>query len=123
MKIPRCARNDNCVVVAAPSAVVVAVDLPVTILAAPTPLRFSMASLSQLAAVSFAIALAGAAAPAQQPATVPTPESVLGFAVGADFKLASYDESIAYFQKLAAASNRIRLVDVGRTSTGHPWTL
>ncbi|HEX5073818.1 MAG TPA: M14 metallopeptidase family protein [Gemmatimonadaceae bacterium] len=59
---------------------------------------------------------------AQQP-SIPTPESSLGFAVGADFKLATYDESIAYFQKLAASSNRIRLVDVGKTSTGHPWTL
>jgi len=58
-----------------------------------------------------------------QQASVPAPESSLGFAVGADFKLATYDESIAYFQKLAAASNRIRLVDVGKTSTGHPWTL
>src|SRR6187431_838437 len=58
-----------------------------------------------------------------QHATIPTPESSLGFTVGADFKLATYDESIAYFQKLAAASNRIRLVDVGKTSTGHPWTL
>jgi len=54
---------------------------------------------------------------------IPTPESSLGFPVGADFKLATYDESIAYFQKLAAASNRIRLVDVGKTSTGHAWTL
>ena len=58
-----------------------------------------------------------------QQGSVPTPESSLGFAVGADFKLATYDESIAYFQKLAAASNQIRLVDVGKTSTGHPWTL
>jgi len=58
-----------------------------------------------------------------QHATIPTPESSLGFTVGADFKLATYDESITYFQKLAAASNRIRLVDVGKTSTGHPWTL
>jgi len=58
-----------------------------------------------------------------QPAAIPTPESSLGFTVGADFKLATYDESIAYFQKLAAASNRIRLVDVGKTSTGHAWTL
>src|SRR5690242_3808952 len=54
---------------------------------------------------------------AQQPA-IPTPESSLGFTVGADFKLATYDESIAYFQKLASASSRIRLVDVGKTSTG-----
>jgi len=59
---------------------------------------------------------------AQQP-TIPTPESVLGFPVGADFRLASYDESIAYFQRLAAASNRIKLLDVGKTSTGHAWTL
>ena len=81
-----------------------------------------MASL-RLASVSFALAVTGASIPAQQPAGIPTPESVLGFPVGADFKLATYDESIGYFQKLAAASNRIRLVDVGKTSTGHTWTL
>ena len=57
-----------------------------------------------------------------QPA-IPTPESVLGFAVGADYKLATYDESITYFQRLAASSNRIKLMDVGKTSTGHAWTL
>ena len=56
-------------------------------------------------------------------AAIPTPESSLGFSVGADLKLATYDESIAYFQKLAAASNRIKLLDVGKTSTGHAWTL
>ena len=58
-----------------------------------------------------------------QSGAIPTPESVLGFPVGADFKLVTYDESIHYFQRLAAASNRIKLVDVGRTSTGHAWTL
>ncbi len=52
-----------------------------------------------------------------------TPESVLGFSVGADFKLVTYDESIRYFQRLAASSDRIRLVDVGRTSTNHEWWL
>ena len=61
--------------------------------------------------------------PAGAPPGVPTPESVLGFAVGADFKLATYDESIRYFERLAASSNRIKLVDVGKTSTGHAWTL
>ena len=54
---------------------------------------------------------------------VPTPESVLGFPVGADFKLARYEESIAYFQQLASASERIRLMEVGRTSAGRPWYL
>ncbi len=34
---------------------------------------------------------------------VPTPESVLGHQVGADFKLASYEDSLAYFRQLDAA--------------------
>ncbi|HEX2455056.1 MAG TPA: M14 metallopeptidase family protein [Vicinamibacterales bacterium] len=58
---------------------------------------------------------------ASQSSSLPTPESVLGFKPGADFKLATYDESIAYFQKLDAASDRMTLVEVGPTSTGHPW--
>ncbi len=61
--------------------------------------------------------------PLPHPLPLPTPESALGFTVGADFKLATYDESIAYFQRLAAANDRITLLDVGRTSTGHAWTL
>ena len=81
-----------------------------------------MSRLRLFGLVAAVCANASSLANAQQ-GSVPTPESSLGFAVGADFKLATYDESIAYFQKLAAASNRIRLVDVGKTSTGHPWTL
>ncbi len=78
------------------------------------------------AALVLALAVASLVAPAagraQQPA-IPTPESVFGFHVGADYHLIDYDASIAYFRQLAAASNRIRLVDVGVTATGHPWTL
>ncbi len=58
-----------------------------------------------------------------QPRAIPTPESVFGFAIGADFKLVSYDESIRYFQRLASASDRIKLLEVGKTSAGHAWTL
>ena len=47
---------------------------------------------------------------------VPTPESVLGSRVGADFFLATYDESINYFQRLDAASDRLEMREVGRTS-------
>ena len=75
-----------------------------------------------LAAGALAFVFAPRSALAQQSA-IPTPESVFGFRVGADFRLVDYDQSIDYFRKLAAASNRIRLVDVGVTSTGHPWTL
>jgi hypothetical protein len=54
---------------------------------------------------------------------VPTPESVLGFQPGADFHLASYEQSLEYFQALDAASDRVQLLEVGRTSFGRPWYL
>ncbi|NRA95978.1 MAG: hypothetical protein HRU14_07185, partial [Planctomycetes bacterium] len=54
--------------------------------------------------------------------SLPTPESVLGYKVGADYHLATYDESIGYFKKLAAASaGRLQLVDIGRTSEGRAF--
>ncbi|MCP3958834.1 MAG: hypothetical protein GY719_13355 [bacterium] len=56
-------------------------------------------------------------------AETPTPESVLGARVGDDFFLATYDESIAYFRQLAAASDRVELVRVGETSFGLDWYL
>jgi Zinc carboxypeptidase len=59
----------------------------------------------------------------QATASVPTPESVLGFEVGADFHLARYEESIAYFERLAAASDYVQLIRVGQTSEGRPWTV
>ncbi|UCG89429.1 MAG: hypothetical protein JSW71_15365 [Gemmatimonadota bacterium] len=52
---------------------------------------------------------------------IPTPESVLGFPVGADFRLASYDESIDYFRQMDAASDRLQLIEIGRTSEGREW--
>jgi hypothetical protein len=54
-------------------------------------------------------------------AQVPTPESVLGYKPGADFHLASYEDSLGYFRKLAASSNRIKLVNVGKTTQGRDW--
>ena len=52
---------------------------------------------------------------------MPTPASVLGHEVGADFELSSYEESLAYFEVLAEASDRVELHEVGRTSYGRPW--
>ncbi|MDT8368162.1 MAG: M14 family zinc carboxypeptidase [Longimicrobiales bacterium] len=49
---------------------------------------------------------------------IPTPESVLGHEVGADFVLATYEESMAYFAALDAASDRVMMRDVGTTSFG-----
>ena len=49
---------------------------------------------------------------------LPTPESVLGFRPGADYKLATYDQAVGYFKKLAAATRYMKLVEAGRTSQG-----
>jgi hypothetical protein len=65
----------------------------------------------------FALLVAAAAAVAQ----VPTPESVLGYKPGADFKLATYDDALGYFRKVAASSNRIKLVNIGKTTQGRDW--
>src|SRR3984885_6718633 len=54
-------------------------------------------------------------------AQVPTPESVLGHKPGDDFFLASYDESLGYFQKLAKATGKLKLVHVGKTTQGRDW--
>jgi hypothetical protein len=51
----------------------------------------------------------------------PTPQSVLGHKPGDDFYLATYEDSLGYFRKLAAASNRIKLVNVGKTTQGREW--
>jgi hypothetical protein len=56
-----------------------------------------------------------------QTAPLPTPESALGFTPGDDFKLADYDQSIDYLRRLDAASDRLRLVEIGPTSSGHRW--
>ncbi len=55
--------------------------------------------------------------------TIPTPESVLGHKPGDDFYLASYDDSRAYFRKLAETSNRIKIINVGKTTRGLDWEI
>jgi len=52
---------------------------------------------------------------------IPTPKETFGFNVGDDFKLATYEQSIAYFKKLDASSDLIELRLIGETSEGRPW--
>ena len=49
---------------------------------------------------------------------VPTPESVFGFRPGADYKLATYDQSVDYFKKLAASTKYMKILEAGKTSQG-----
>ena len=67
-----------------------------------------------------AVLFAAAASPSARAQHLPTPESVLGHTVGEDFYLATFEESLAYFEALASASDRVELVEVGRTSFGRP---
>src|SRR5438094_3948795 len=53
-------------------------------------------------------------------AAVPTPREHLGFTPGDDYKLADTAQIFSYFHKLAASSDRIRLVEFGKSSLGKP---
>src|SRR2546427_12387408 len=56
-----------------------------------------------------------------QTKSIPAPEDVLGFRPGDDRKLASWTKVVEYFQKLAAASDRLRFEEVGKSTMGAPF--
>ena len=49
---------------------------------------------------------------------IPSPKEHFGFEIGADYKLANYTQSEAYFKKVAAASDRVVMETAGKTSEG-----
>ncbi len=53
-------------------------------------------------------------------AATPTPKEHFGFTPGDDWKLADYPEISSYYRKLASLSDRLRLIDAGKTSEGKP---
>ncbi|MGI8567344.1 MAG: hypothetical protein ACR2LZ_12775, partial [Pyrinomonadaceae bacterium] len=56
-------------------------------------------------------------------ASVPSPESILGFRPGDDRKLASWAEVLDVFRKLDAASDRMMFEELGKTTLGAPFVL
>src|SRR4051794_1885806 len=52
---------------------------------------------------------------------IPAPESVLGFKIGEERKLAKWDQFVAYFQRLSETSDRIKLDTLGKTTLGRPF--
>src|ERR1700682_345379 len=56
-------------------------------------------------------------------AKIPTPSESLGFEVGADRKLADYRQIAAYFKELAAASPRVKIEVLGKTTLGEDMFL
>jgi hypothetical protein len=53
-----------------------------------------------------------------QAQNVPSPKSHFGFNIGDNYQLANYTQTEAYLQKLAAASNKMKLQSIGTTEEG-----
>ncbi|MGN7513560.1 MAG: M14 family zinc carboxypeptidase [Allomuricauda sp.] len=56
-----------------------------------------------------------------QNSSIPNPDDVIGFEIGSDFHLATYEQSIEYFKKLDAASDLVEMRETGKTSEGRTW--
>jgi hypothetical protein len=56
-----------------------------------------------------------------QTKSIPAPADILGFTPGDDRKLASWAKVVEYFQKLAAASDRVKFEEIGKTTMGAPF--
>jgi hypothetical protein len=78
--------------------------------------------LRRSAVLSAALVAAVLCLPTRMPAqAVPTPESVLGFTPGADRRLVEWPVLVDYYRRLAAASDRVELRELGRTTNGAPF--
>jgi murein tripeptide amidase MpaA len=87
---------------------------------AATPAAFTL-----LVVLAVAISLVAQSRSTPRPAAVPVPEpkDVFGFQPGADYKLASHEQIVEYFRMLDAASDRIVVEDIGKSSEGRPMIL
>ncbi len=56
-------------------------------------------------------------------AQIPKPSEIFGFEVGADYKLADYDQMLDYYEKLAASTDRVQMIDIGKSVMGRPMKL
>ena len=69
------------------------------------------------------IVLIALAAQAQPATTLPAPAATFGFEPGTDRKLADYAQIVRYFQALDAATDRVRLFEIGKTAEGREMIL
>jgi len=69
------------------------------------------------AVMGFFAVLAAFALPAAA-AKVTSPKEQFGFAIGDDYRLVNYKQLTAYWEKLDAESDRMKLVEIGKTAEG-----
>ncbi|HEY8957887.1 M14 metallopeptidase family protein, partial [Chitinophaga sp.] len=70
---------------------------------------------NKLLATAITLGLFCATAAAQH---IPSPKEHFGFNIGDDYQLANYTQTAAYFKQLAASSDRVQLVNIGKTEEG-----
>jgi hypothetical protein len=63
---------------------------------------------------------AGASAQAPQGQHITTPKEHFGFNIGDDYCLANYTQLQSYWAKLEKESNRLKVVEIGKTEEGRP---
>jgi hypothetical protein len=73
------------------------------------------------AALVLVLALGSTAPLAAQRRQLPEPSAFLGFAPGADRHLVEWDKIVRYFRALGAASDRVLVREIGRTTNGAPF--
>lgn len=72
-------------------------------------------------AVFFVVAIAAHVAAAAHVRQITSPKEAFGFKPGTDRKLADWKELVAYYQKLAFESDRVRYQELGKTTEGRPF--
>jgi hypothetical protein len=60
---------------------------------------------------------------AQAQVNITSPEDFFGFQMGADRKLARWDKIVEYFYQLEQGSDRLKVMNMGPSSEGHPFLL
>src|SRR5262245_8778534 len=57
------------------------------------------------------------------PSAPPSPEAYFGHVPGADRTIIDYDQLVGYFEKIDAASDRVQLFHLGRTTEGRDFVM
>ena len=60
---------------------------------------------------------------AQAPSTLQTPEQFFGFRIGADNKLARWDRIVDYMRQVDAASDRVQMRELGKSTNDNPFVV
>jgi len=80
-----------------------------------------MPSRKRLSLILAAVAVLFLSAPSR--AQLSSPKAELGFAIGDDYQLVNYTRLAAWWKKLDGQSDRMKLVEIGKSSEGRPMIM